>query len=60
MKEKTMNGDSPANTRSNLEIPKDRLQCIWMTAGIIGYKLCNAGYECERCPFDLAMRKQAT
>lgn len=32
------------------------LPCIWMSAGLVAYKLCDRGYECEGCPFDQAMR----
>ena len=32
------------------------LKCIWMTAGVIDYKLCGLEYDCENCPFDRAIR----
>jgi glycine cleavage system H protein len=28
------------------------LPCIWMTAGLVAYKLCDRSYDCEGCPFD--------
>ncbi len=31
------------------------LPCVWMTAGVVGYKLCDREFDCDRCPFDLAM-----
>lgn len=31
-------------------------KCIWMTAGLVLYKLCDRGYNCGLCPFDQAMR----
>jgi glycine cleavage system H lipoate-binding protein len=31
------------------------LKCIWMSAGIINYKLCNCELHCEQCEFDKAM-----
>ncbi len=31
------------------------LKCCWMLAGVVAYKLCDRGYECEKCPFDEAM-----
>jgi glycine cleavage system H protein len=30
--------------------------CIWMEAGLVAYKLCDHGYDCEACPFDAVMR----
>lgn len=32
------------------------LPCVWMSAGLVAYKLCDRGFECESCPFDQAMR----
>jgi len=34
------------------------LRCVWMLAGIVGYKLCDRDYECDRCPFDRALRER--
>ncbi len=34
------------------------LQCVWMWAGIVDYKLCDRDYECEQCPFDRALRER--
>ncbi len=33
------------------------LKCVWMLAGVVDYKLCDRDYECERCPFDRALRE---
>jgi glycine cleavage system H protein len=33
-------------------------RCIWMTAGVISFKLCPFNYDCEHCHFDEAMRTQ--
>ena len=30
--------------------------CVWMCAGLISYKLCERGFDCERCPLDAALR----
>jgi glycine cleavage system H lipoate-binding protein len=30
-----------------------------MLAGVVDYKLCDRNYECDRCPFDHALREQA-
>lgn len=32
------------------------LPCVWMTAGVINYRLCDREFECESCPFDAAIR----
>jgi glycine cleavage system H lipoate-binding protein len=31
-------------------------ECVWMQAGVVGYKLCDRQFDCEHCPFDLAIR----
>ena len=36
-------------------LPDDALPCIWMSAGLVAYKLCDRDYECEGCPFDEAL-----
>lgn len=37
--------------------PSARVEpCVWMSAGLVAYKLCDRGFECESCPFDQAMR----
>lgn len=33
-------------------------RCIWMTAGVISFKLCPLKYDCEHCDFDEVMRSQ--
>lgn len=30
--------------------------CVWMSAGLISYKLCDRGFDCEHCPLDAALR----
>lgn len=32
--------------------------CVWMCAGLISYKLCDLGFDCENCPLDAALRGQ--
>jgi hypothetical protein len=34
-------------------------QCVWMQAGVVGYKLCDREFDCDLCPFDAALRGQA-
>ncbi len=38
-------------------IPEGELRCIWMDAGIVGFKLCDRKLECEGCPFDAEVRR---
>jgi glycine cleavage system H protein len=33
-------------------------RCVWMTAGVISFKLCPFYYDCENCDFDKVMRVQ--
>ena len=37
-------------------IPKKELKCVWMTAGMISYKLCKYDLQCDRCPLDWELR----
>lgn len=30
--------------------------CVWMCAGVIRYRLCERGYDCDNCPLDAALR----
>lgn len=36
-------------------IPKGDCPCIWMDAGLVNFKLCNLNFQCETCPFNMAM-----
>ena len=33
--------------------------CIWMSAGLVAYKLCDREFKCEECPLDELMRKES-
>jgi hypothetical protein len=33
----------------------DAMKCVWMTSGIISYKLCSLDFTCEDCEFDRVM-----
>ncbi len=33
--------------------------CVWMSAGLIDYKLCDRDFDCERCPLDAALRGES-
>ncbi len=38
-------------------IPPGELRCVWMTAGVLSYQLCDRNCNCDECPLDAAMRK---
>jgi glycine cleavage system H lipoate-binding protein len=33
-----------------------QLPCVWVSAGVLNYRLCDREYECENCPLYLALR----
>ncbi len=35
----------------------DPPHCIWMDAGVVGYKLCDRDFQCDHCPFDGTMHR---
>lgn len=37
-------------------LPADALPCVWMSAGLMTYRLCDREYDCDHCPLDAAMR----
>jgi glycine cleavage system H lipoate-binding protein len=37
-------------------VPPEEAPCVWMTAGILSYQLCERGFDCDRCPLDAALR----
>ena len=47
-----------ASRKRNALSTDERNRCIWMTAGVISFKLCPLNYDCEHCDFDEVMRSQ--
>lgn len=41
-------------------IPPQESKCVWMTAGILSYQLCDRAFDCEQCPLDIALRQRFT
>ena len=39
----------------NMKPENDDMKCVWMTSGIISYKLCSLDFKCEECAFDSVM-----
>lgn len=35
------------------------MKCVWMTTGLISYKMCAHDYNCEACIFDRVMRNES-
>ncbi len=46
-------------TRMDNRFKKESSPCIWMQAGIVGYKFCESDYLCSTCRFDRALRRAA-
>ncbi len=38
-------------------IPEGDFRCVWMSAGILSYQLCDRSFDCDHCPLDTAMRQ---
>jgi len=37
-------------------VPDSAEPCVWMSAGLLTYKLCDRDFDCERCPLDAGLR----
>ena len=37
-------------------LPADAKPCVWMTAGVVAYKICDRSFDCENCPLDIKNR----
>jgi glycine cleavage system H protein len=37
-------------------VPSNEQKCVWMTAGILSYQLCDRQFDCDHCPLDSAIR----
>lgn len=47
---------SSSDDKNHYTIPSPQFRCVWMTAGILSYQLCDREFDCDRCPLDSAMR----
>jgi glycine cleavage system H protein len=52
-------GCKPMSKKECHLIPEEEKRCVWMTTGLISYKLCARDYRCESCMFDQVMRNEA-
>jgi glycine cleavage system H lipoate-binding protein len=39
-------------------IPQGELRCVWMDAGVTGFKLCDQEFRCEFCEFNNTIQKR--
>lgn len=39
-------------------VPPSEHRCVWMTAGVLSYQLCEREFDCEHCPLDSALRQR--
>jgi len=39
-------------------VPEHEKRCVWMTAGILSYRICSRNYDCTECLLDQAIRQQ--
>jgi glycine cleavage system H protein len=51
-----MRNKAPGEHTPQSKTAQDR--CIWMSAGVISFKLCPLHFDCDNCDFDEAMRSQ--
>jgi glycine cleavage system H protein len=49
--------NNPSGHSEHSVVPPNEQRCVWMTAGILSYQLCDRGFDCDNCPLDAAMRK---
>ena len=40
-------------------LPPQELQCVWMTAGILTYRLCDRDFDCDDCLLNTALRRHS-
>jgi hypothetical protein len=33
----------------------ESMKCVWMSSGLVNYKLCDFNFNCDDCPFDKSM-----
>jgi len=43
-----------ANDKKSM-LPADARPCVWMTAGVVAYKICDHEFDCDNCPLDAGL-----
>lgn len=46
---------SSLDDRTSFSIVPPQYRCVWMSAGLLSYQLCDKDFNCEDCPLDKAM-----
>jgi glycine cleavage system H protein len=36
-------------------VPDGSQECVWMSSGVLSYRLCDSGFDCEHCLLDAAL-----
>lgn len=49
---------SPPSNKQYPIVPPEELRCVWMSAGVLSYQLCDREFDCDDCPVDAAIKKQ--
>ena len=55
----TLSALEPASTTGSVNlgtVPDGDLDCVWMRAGVLRYKLCDRRLDCVHCPLDAGLR----
>ncbi|MBI5503400.1 MAG: glycine cleavage system protein H [Deltaproteobacteria bacterium] len=48
--------DSPRTKVDRIAwLPQSALPCVWMSAGLLSYRLCDRQLDCDHCPLDAAL-----
>ena len=50
---------SASNKTGRATLVPNAAPCVWMSAGLVAYKLCDRQLDCEHCAFDAALRGTA-
>jgi glycine cleavage system H protein len=53
-------GAAPETALALGTVPSGGEACVWMTAGVIRYRLCDRGFDCEHCILDAALQGRGT
>ncbi len=48
--------DNSIPTNKHPLVPPNEQKCVWMSAGILSYQLCDREFDCDHCPLDSALR----
>lgn len=46
------------NNTNSKYISSNDAKCVWMSAGVVSYKLCGLEFECEKCAYDKLIRSK--